>query len=92
MIRLGVVGHQGYAGLADVIGTLRRRAPELGLILSYEDDLSEGLEASVRRVLRHLDLSAPAGWQPPKHMSRQADERSERWVAQYRDRTPTQLA
>ena len=60
--------------------------------VTYEDDLSEGPEQSVRRVLSHLDLSAPAGWEAPKHMSRQADERSERWVAQYRDRTPTQLA
>jgi LPS sulfotransferase NodH len=62
------------------------------LVISYEDDLSEGLEGSVLRVLRHLGLSAPEGWQPPEHMSRQADERSERWVAQYRDRRQTQLA
>jgi LPS sulfotransferase NodH len=61
-------------------------------VISYEDDLSEGPEQSVRRVLSHLDLSVPEGWQAPKHMSRQADERSERWVAQYRDRTPTPLA
>lgn len=39
MIRVGVVGHQGYDGLADVLATLRRRAPSLELALSYEDEL-----------------------------------------------------
>jgi NAD+ kinase len=39
VIRLGVVGHQGYGGLADVLATLRRLAPTLGLQLSYEDEL-----------------------------------------------------
>ena len=62
------------------------------LVISYEDDLSDGPERAVRRVLRHLDLSVPLGWQAPEHMRRQADERSDRWVAQYRERTPTQLA
>jgi LPS sulfotransferase NodH len=62
------------------------------LAISYEDDLSDGPEDAVRRVLRHLDLSVPPDWQLPAHMSRQADERSERWVAQYRERSPTPLA
>ena len=39
MIRVGVVGHQGYGDLADVLATLRRLAPALGLRLSYEDTL-----------------------------------------------------
>jgi NAD+ kinase len=39
VIRLGVVGHQGYGGLADVLATLRRLAPALGLQLSYEAEL-----------------------------------------------------
>ena len=39
MIRVGVVGHQGYGGLADVLATLRRLAPALELHLSYEDSL-----------------------------------------------------
>ena len=39
MTRVGVVGHQGYGGLADVLATLRRLAPALGLHLSYEDSL-----------------------------------------------------
>jgi NAD+ kinase len=37
--RVGVVGHQGYGGLAEVLATLRRLAPALGLHLSYEDSL-----------------------------------------------------
>ena len=41
MIRLGVAGHLGYAGLSDVLGTLRRLAPSLGLTLSYEASLHE---------------------------------------------------
>ena len=40
MIRLGVVGHQGYEGLSEVLATLRRLAPSLGLVLSYEDTLA----------------------------------------------------
>ena len=39
MIRLGVVGHQGYEGLSEVLATLRGLAPSLGLVLSYEDTL-----------------------------------------------------
>jgi LPS sulfotransferase NodH len=63
------------------------------LTITYEDDLSDGPEQATRRVLRHLDLSVPPGWQAPVHMSRQADERSERWVAQYRERrSPASLA
>ena len=39
MIRVGVVGHQGYGGLADVLATLHRLAPALDLQLTYEDAL-----------------------------------------------------
>lgn len=39
MIRLGVVGHLGYEGLPEVLATLRRLAPVLGLALAYEDAL-----------------------------------------------------
>jgi NAD+ kinase len=39
VIRVGVVGHQGYDGLADVMATLRRLAPSLDLRLSYEREL-----------------------------------------------------
>ena len=41
MIRLGVAGHPGYDGLGDVLATLRRLAPSLGLVLSYEDSLRD---------------------------------------------------
>jgi NAD+ kinase len=39
VIRVGVVGHQGYGDLADVLATLRRLAPALGMRLSYEETL-----------------------------------------------------
>lgn len=39
MIRVGVVGHQGYDDLPGVLATLRRFAPDLGLELSYEEGL-----------------------------------------------------
>jgi len=39
VIRVGVVGHQGYGGLAEVLATLRRLAPGLELGLSYEESL-----------------------------------------------------
>jgi NAD+ kinase len=39
VIRVGVVGHQGYGDLSDVLATLRRLAPTLGLRLSYEETL-----------------------------------------------------
>jgi len=39
VICVGVVGHQGYGGLADVLATLRRLAPALELELMYEDSL-----------------------------------------------------
>lgn len=39
MIRVGVVGHQGYDGLSEVLSTLRRLAPSLDLQLSYEREL-----------------------------------------------------
>jgi NAD+ kinase len=39
VIRVGVVGHQGYGGLAEVLATLRRLAPALELQLSYEESL-----------------------------------------------------
>ena len=41
MIRLGVAGHVGYEGLSDVLATLRRLAPSLGLSLSYEEGLHD---------------------------------------------------
>ena len=39
MIRVGVVGHQGYGDLSEVLATLHRLAPTLDLELSYEEAL-----------------------------------------------------
>ena len=41
MIRLGVAGHLGYAGLSDVLATIRRLAPSLGFELYYEESLRD---------------------------------------------------
>ena len=41
MTRLGVIGHRGYAELADVIRTLHRLAPGLGLQLVFEEELND---------------------------------------------------
>ncbi|HKG93077.1 MAG TPA: NAD(+)/NADH kinase [Gemmatimonadaceae bacterium] len=40
-MRVGVVGHRGYTGLAGIMGTLLRVAPELGMRLSFERGLHE---------------------------------------------------
>jgi NAD+ kinase len=37
--RLGVVGNRSYEGLGHVLDTLRRRAPELGIELAFEEEL-----------------------------------------------------
>jgi NAD+ kinase len=42
MMRIGVVGHQGYEGLAEIIALLETEAPKLGLELSYEPTLQHG--------------------------------------------------
>jgi NAD+ kinase len=41
VIRLGVVGHRGYPQLPDLLHTLRRLAPELGLDVHVEGDLHD---------------------------------------------------
>jgi NAD+ kinase len=51
VIRVGVVGHQGYGGLADVLATLRRLAPALDLRLSFEDELREVAGDSAARIV-----------------------------------------
>jgi NAD+ kinase len=40
-MRVGVVGHRGYAGLPDVLRTVHRLAPALGLELQVEDSLRD---------------------------------------------------
>lgn len=39
--RLGVIGHRGYDGLADILAFLRREAGARGVTLAYEDALLE---------------------------------------------------
>lgn len=41
MIRVGVVGHRGYAELPDILRTLFDAAPRLGLTLYFESELFE---------------------------------------------------
>ena len=41
MTRIGIVGNRRYDGLPEVLRTLQRRAPELGMFLSYERALCE---------------------------------------------------
>ena len=41
MIRVGVVGHRGYAGLPDVLQTLEELSPGLGLELCFEPEIHE---------------------------------------------------
>ena len=57
MIRLGVAGHLGYAGVAEVLTTLRRLAPSFGLVLSYESTLME-LAGDDAKVIDPLDVDA----------------------------------
>jgi NAD+ kinase len=38
-LRVGVIGHRGYAGLSAILRTLEQRAPALGMTLAYEPDL-----------------------------------------------------
>jgi len=51
VIRVGVVGHQGYGGLAEVLATLRRLAPTLDVRLSYEEELLAVAGDSAARVI-----------------------------------------
>ncbi len=44
MIRLGVVGHEGYEGLREILALLVRDAPRLGLELSFEAPLIDEAE------------------------------------------------
>ena len=40
-MRIGVIGHQGYQGLPEILAMLASEAPRLGLELSYEPNLQQ---------------------------------------------------
>lgn len=50
MIRVGVVGHRGYAGLPGVLQTLEELAPGLGLALFFEEEIHEAAGYGERLV------------------------------------------
>jgi LPS sulfotransferase NodH len=57
------------------------------LAVSYEDDLVRDRQGTVAAALEHIGVSMPAGWRAPEPLARQADARTEGWVAAYhRDR------
>ena len=43
-MRVGVIGHMGYDGLAESLATLKAEAPRLGLELTYEPNLLQPAE------------------------------------------------
>ena len=47
-LRVGVVGHRGYAGLPGVLGSLLDLAPQIGVTLEFEDELWEIVEDGTR--------------------------------------------
>jgi NAD+ kinase len=47
-MRVGVIGHRGYAGLPGILGTLLDIAPSLGLSLAFEEELWEIAEEGER--------------------------------------------
>ena len=62
MIRVGVVGHQGYGDLSEVLGTLHRLAPTLDLELSYEESLlSVAGDGATRIDPQHVDAMLTLG-------------------------------
>jgi NAD+ kinase len=58
-MRVGVVGHRGYDGLAEVIQTLERLAPELDLEVAYERGLIDVLDEVGRPDGRRRELGTP---------------------------------
>ena len=57
------------------------------LAISYEDDLENDLDRTVRAVLERLGLEVPTGWEARAPLRRQSDGLSDEWLAQYhRDR------
>jgi len=58
------------------------------LELVYEDDVSPDPAGAVARVLSHIGIEAPPGWEPDARMAQQSDELNDEWHAAYhRDAT-----
>jgi trehalose 2-sulfotransferase len=58
------------------------------LELVYEDDVSPDPAGAVGRVLAHVGVEAPTGWEPESGMAQQSDELNDEWyVAYHRDAT-----
>lgn len=60
-LRLGVVGHSGYAELPGVLRSLRELAPGLGLQLSFEPDLADAGGGNVLQAATDVDALLTLG-------------------------------
>ncbi|MDQ3518851.1 MAG: NAD(+)/NADH kinase, partial [Gemmatimonadota bacterium] len=61
MIRVGVVGNSSYEGLEGVVARLRSSAPELGMLLVFEDGLVASREEATLAPTSELDLLLTLG-------------------------------
>lgn len=58
------------------------------LELVYEDDVGPDPAGAVARVLAHIGVALPSGWEPDARMAQQSDELNEHWyLAYHRDAT-----
>jgi trehalose 2-sulfotransferase len=62
------------------------------LTIYYEDDLERDQTATIERVLDHLGVARPAGWQPAPRLERQADGTNDEWQAAYHRDLSARLA
>jgi LPS sulfotransferase NodH len=63
------------------------------LELVYEDDVSADPAGAVARVLAHIGVELPAGWEPDAGMAQQSDELNDVWyLAYHRDATASPRA
>ena len=53
------------------------------LELSYEDDVSPDPAAAVARVMAHIEVDLPPGWEPDAGMAQQSDELNDEWLSAY---------
>lgn len=62
------------------------------LTISYEDELQEDQAGTVERVLDHIGVALPAGWEPAPRVARQADEINDEWYDAYHREAAVRLA